>query len=254
MAGVGETILTVDGLGAIRRARVRRRGRGGNNAPAPALPTVAVQTATNVPSEKYLGVYIPTNTVKNLLVLRAANLKRLQSEGKKVSGGFIPMQGLDGLGSWLSKISDAAGRFSSFVSPVASFVPGGSFITSSIRNATDLHDKANSLINPSAPSKTLIPINAPAPAPKSYEDKYADESREPYNREVNGLEGILPKVVTDNPVASVLGGAALCLLGYELLFDKPATKHKKGLGGVHKKHSPYNGKANAKKFVFQSAK
>ena len=97
-----ELLYFVDGLGRARRGRGRRgrrgrrrrrRGRGGRSSAAPqpvkAEPK-AEPTSKSQGSDKHLGLYVPLNTLKNLLKVRGQAVQKLQSKGNVVSPGIVP--------------------------------------------------------------------------------------------------------------------------------------------------------------------
>lgn len=143
LPGFERSYIVYDGLGARSKARTaRRRGVATPAVTAPVAPAPAAAESAKVPD---MGVYIPLNTIQNILRYRKYALNQLQSQGRNVSPGSIgfSLQGLGeladtdadlfagfaGLGFFkklMDKVGDAARKLakSPIISPITKIIPG----------------------------------------------------------------------------------------------------------------------------------
>ncbi len=220
-----EALLVMDGLGGVKRARVRRGRKGGPDPGAPAAPAATPAA----PTVRHLGLYVPLNTLRNLFKLRRMALTQMASGGKSVVSGQVPasVDGValsgslgdaettaDGLGwAFGKKLLGGALKAAAFAAPVASLVPGLGPVATVAKIGNGIMQRVNSSgggqVQPAPATQALVP----------YEQRFAGESMMAYGSEVDGLREVPGKVVgfvKRNPVVSVIGIAGLGWTLYRL--------------------------------------
>lgn len=273
-----QVLYVVDGLGRVRRTRGRRNRRSGRGAARPqaqAMPSTktADQSVANTSiiqqDSKHLGLYVPLNTLKNLLKIRGTAIEKLQTKGNTVSPGTVPstidgmsmgevagFTGLNGrFGKWLKKTVKQVGDKGAAVirknPALISMVPGGGAIAVAAVKALD---RARTIKNAIVPKPMEKPTPALQPTPdmlkydgvipmKSHAPYLAESTRHYTSIHARGMgeaEGKKPnkllEFVKEKPLVAA-GGGLLAAGGIWYLLDQGKKNNTKGLSGMGKRKS-----------------
>ena len=240
VSGPYDSIAVMDGLGRVSRAKLKR-----------SATTVQANSQTPTSYGKKLGLYIPGNTLKNLILLYNANVKRLQTNGHTIDRGSIPQlidgpatNGLNGLGSWFKNLvhsaSSAVSKLSEITSPITSLIPGGQ----SLNLVKMLSDHVSENTKPS--DNNPGPQNQQSQSVAVSQDYVAqnnDEAMQAYNAAAAAASGLSGVSITENPITwatenPLMATAAAVIIGWgawSLLKPKSKTKGASGLGKTSKR-------------------
>lgn len=271
-----DSVITIDGLGRVRRGRVRRAAAKRTSTKKPGAAQAEV-TTEEVPAAKTRGslpLYIPANTLRNLLALRALHIQRLNKNGHKFTNelsmnGLGGTDGIDGLGFLQNVWKGIQNTFSSqnllrMGAAATSLIPvvGGavSSVVSPLMEQGIAADNARGDIErmqqqaqqpaPQAPIQPLALSTGQQSAPQAptgiqVPSGMGQEDTAAYNaaaEELNGLgntaetkPGIIDWV-KKNPGTTVALVAAGGYLAYSALSgSSKTTVSRKGLGGVKRR-------------------
>ena len=241
-----DALLLMDGLGRVKRARVRRSRRSGQNQGAAIAPAVIKSPAASPePAVRHLGLYVPLNTLRNLFKLRRMALTQMASSGRPVVAGQVPASvdgvalagsmgelgtTVDGLGwAFGKKLVGGAKKVAAFAAPAAALVPGLGPVATAAKIGNGIVQRI------AAGSGRTVAAPTPLP-PLTYEQRYAQESMTAYSSEMDGIREMPGKVVgfvKRNPGVSALGVAGLGWTIYRLVEGKAILPE--GLSGADTK-------------------
>lgn len=260
-------VITIDGLGRVRRGSSRRAvarktvTKNANAGKQEVDEQIPAATATTVGKE--LPLYIPANTLRNLLQLRLMNMARLNKNGHNFRNN-LTLDGVDGLGmlGFLNNLFKDIGKtFSSQnilrqAAAATSFIPVvGSAISSVaqplVNSAIDA-DNARGDMQRAQQQQQAMAAQAPVPvanaaAPMSMVNpndltNMTAEDIAAYNAAATGTAGLGNILagpmdwVKKNPGTAIAAGAAGAFLIYRAMTASSSpSKRKMGLTGYKRK-------------------
>lgn len=256
----GEGIILLDGLGRTRRATGRRAA----SRKTVSKPTAAAQqteanqpvpaaTATN--AGKSLPIYIPANTLRNLLQLRSLHIARLNSNGHNFPNDLSLNGGLGDLGElgfWGNLMKDIGRTFSSqnllkVAASATNFIPvvGGavnSVVSPIVNNAIDADNARGQQQSQGEPVQPVPQQGGQgSPVQLAPAIRIGDEDTRAYNDALSGLgsTGFNPlDWVKANPGTAIAIGAVGAYLGYRAFTGGSTTRTRsRPLSGTTRKKS-----------------
>lgn len=258
-----DEFLILDGLGRVRRARGRKAKAVVKSATSASSAPTANPIPQDLPATKSgMGMYVPLNTLKNLIVLRQAQIQRLNANGHKFRASDVSLGGFfDSIGKSFSNVVKSVGQaasktFSSqnLISQAAnltSLIPGaGAFISpiaSNLVNSAIAADEARGQAQYDQPQQQQQSQAVAVVGQQGQSMVQSDyqEATAAYNdAAVSGLDGVLDDAgnwVKANPGLSLgiaLGGG---YLAYRLMSGKGSSKPKgkaRAKGGLGSRPKP----------------
>jgi len=224
-----ESLMIVDGLGKVRRRKAKRKGKGGGTA----ADSKGAAAGEGAKTTKKLGLYIPSNTMSQLLQWRNENLSRLQNKGMDVTRGEVGS--IDGFFDIIKAPLKMALE-------VAKFIPiPGVAVAANLIDKTGIIDKIPS-------SQPVQQANHEA----QRQNNVNHEVNAAYDQEMAGIGSWGTKIFTTikkNPVQTLLIAGGVGAVGYMVLKKdkKPLFNGLFALDGTPKRKRRKYKKAKAKK-------